>query len=543
MRSVLRVTGVTFFLISTSLVIPLWADEGHRHALTQDEIGSVNFPTSCSSEVKVDFNRAVALLHSFQYEQSRQVFEMVAKTDPHCAMAKWGVAMSHYHGLWKNGDLNAGRAALQEARENAASGRSTTAREKAYIEALGEIYNQDVSDPVARDLAYQQQLSKLHSANPGDSEAAIFYALSLDVSAPKTDKTFANQRQCGEILEPIFHQQPHHPGVAHYLIHCYDNPVLAQKGLAAARAYAKIAPGSAHAQHMPSHIFTRVGSWSESIESNFQSKLSATEAEKTSTSGEARDQRLHAMDYLEYAYLQSGLDQQAKGVLNEMNSLAPVSGLTLTGNYAASAIAARYAIERRRDWNQAAELEPDPAAVPWAQALTWAAIGEGAARSGRLDRAREAERSLALLRDKANSMKNTYWANQIEVQRREVAAWILQADGHHEEAIAAINTAVQLEESMDKDAVTPGAITPAREMLAELLALHNQPAQALAEYEAVLRLAPNRFNALYGAATAAESAGDATKAAEYYRTLTAAAKGDERPEIVTARKKLALAKN
>ena len=539
MTSTLRALSLLLLLFPT---IPLWADEGHHHALTQAEIGSVNFPNSCSPEVKADFSHAVALLHSFQYEQSRQVFESIAKKDPHCAMAEWGVAMSHYHGLWKNGDLDAGRVALEKARQTAAATPRTTAREKAFIEALGEIYKQDGGDAVAHDLAYQQQLSRLHSENPADSEAAIFYALSLDVSAPKTDKTFANQRQCGEILEPIFQQQPHHPGVAHYLIHCYDNPVLAKQGLTAARAYAKIAPGSAHAQHMPSHIFTRVGSWDESIESNQHSTLSATQAEATSSNGEARDQRLHAMDYLEYAYLQSGLDMQAKKVLDELKSLAPVSGLTHTGNYGASAIPARYAIERR-DWKQAAELTHDPAAVPWAQALTWAAIGEGTARSGNLDRAKEAERSLASLRDQASAKKNTYWANQIEVQRSEVVAWISHAEGNHEEATSKMKAAVDLEESMDKDAVTPGAVTPAREMLAELFASQNQPSQALAEYEAVLQLAPNRFNALYGAATAAESAGNATKAAEYYRALMTVAKGDERPEIATARKKLTLAKN
>ena len=326
--------------------------------------------------------------------------------------------------------------------------------------------------------------------------------------------------------------------MAHYLIHCYDNPVLAAKGLVAARTYAKIAPASAHAKHMPSHIFTRVGSWDESIESNYQSKLSATEAEKTSTNGEARDQRLHAMDYLEYAYLQSGQDHQAKSILDKMHSLAPVTGLTLTGNYAMSAIPARYAIERR-DWKQSAELKPDPTAVPWAQSLTWVAVGEGAARSGQIDRAKDAERALARLRDKASEMKNAYWASQIDVQFREFSAWIAQAAGNHEEAIANMNAAVRLEESMDKDAVTPGSLTPAREILAELLALDSQRGQSLSEYEAVLRLAPNRFNALFGAATAAESAGDAAKAAEYYRTLTVTAKG-ERPELMMARRKLAI---
>ena len=519
------------FLFFSSL---LWADEGHHHALTQDEIGSVNFATSCSHEVAADFNRAVALLHSFQYEQSRGIFEAVANSDPGCAMAEWGIAMSHYHGLWQNGDIDAGLVAVQKAKEIASSNKNTTTREKGYIDAIGEIYKQDGSDEAAHAQAFEQKLAQLHAENPNDSEAAIFYALSLDIAAAKTDKNFANQRQCGEILEPIFVQQPHHPGVAHYIIHCYDNPQLAEKGLGAARAYAKIAPASAHAQHMPSHIFTRVGSWDESIESNHHSKLSAMEAEKSSTNGEARDQRLHAMDYLEYAYLQAGLDRQAKSILDEMNSLSPVPGLTLTGNYAASAVPARYAIERR-DWKQAAKLQPDSTAVPWAQALTGVAVGEGAARSSDIDRAKRAEQTLVALRDRTTE------TNQIEVQRREVSAWISQAREKQQEAIATMKAAAELEESMDKDAVTPGAITPAREMLGELLSLSNQPKQALIQYEAVLHLTPNRFNALFGAATAAESAGEPAKASFYYRKLTEIARGNDRPELVSARNKLMVA--
>ncbi len=515
----------------------LWADEGHHHhALTADEVGAVNFPTSCSKHVAQDFNLAVALLHSFQYEQSRRRFESVAEKDPTCAMARWGVAMSHYHGLWKNGDLDAGDRAFQKAQAVANANRNTTDRERSYIDAIGEIYKQG-GDPAARAMAFQQKLAVLHAANPNDSEAAIFYALSLDITAAKTDKTFANQRRCGEILEPIFLKQPRHPGVAHYLIHCYDNPALAEKGLGAARAFAEIAPGSAHAQHMPSHIFTRVGAWGESIESNAHAKLSAMEAERTSTNGEARDQCLHAMDYLEYAYLQLGLDRQAKGIIEEMTSLASIPGLTLTGNYAMSAIPARYAIERA-DWKQAAELKPDTTAVPWAQALTWAAAGEGAARSSDVDRARKAQQSLASLRDQANEMKDTYWANQIEVQRREVSAWILQAEGKLQEAAASMTGAADLEESMDKDAVTPGPITPAREMLAELLAMNHQPRQALAEYEAVLQLSPNRFQALYGAAANAETVGDTAKAARYLRKLTEMAKNSDRPQVMGARNKL-----
>lgn len=397
-----------------------------------------------------------------------------------------GIAMSHYHGLWDSGDIVAGREALRKAQQIAASNPTTTAREKAYIEALAEIYKEDGNDKAAHAQAFERKMGALQAAFPDDSEAAIFHALSLAITAPKTDKTFANQRKCGEILEPILAKQPNHPGVAHYLIHCYDNPVLAESGLNAARMYAKIAPASAHANHMPSHIFTRVGSWEESISSNLKSAELATKDEAASANGEARDQRLHAMDYLEYAYLQSGRVAKANAVLDEMNSLKPIPGLTLTGGYANAAIPARYALERS-DWQTASTLQAASDTVPWAQAITWTAIGIGSARSGKVDGAAQAERTLATLRDSAAG-QNVYWSNQIEVQRREVAAWISEKNGKTSDAITEMRSAADLEESMDKHAVTPGAIIPAREMLAELLLLHHRNAESLAEYQALKSL-------------------------------------------------------
>jgi tetratricopeptide (TPR) repeat protein len=522
-----------FFL----LVSVAWADEGHHHALTEQEVGSVQFETSCSKDIAGSFNRAVALLHSFQYEQTRQAFAQIAKEHPDCAMAEWGIAMSHYHGLWDSGDMPAGREALRKAQEIAASNATTTAREKAYIDALAEIYKEDGKDKTVHAQAFEQKMGALQVAFPDDSEAAIFHALSLAITAPKTDKTFANQRKCGEILEPILAKQPHHPGVAHYIIHCYDNPALAEKGLSAARMYAQIAPASAHANHMPSHIFTRVGSWEESISSNLKSAELAAKDEAASANGEARDQRLHAMDYLEYAYLQSGRVAKAKAVVDEMNSLKPIPGLTLTGGYANAAIPARYALERGA-WEEGSTLHPISDAVPWAQAITWMAIGVGSARSGKLDGAAQAEHTLAALRDSAAG-QNMYWSNQIEVQRREVAAWIAEKSGKPSDAITLMRSAAELEESMDKHAVTPGAILPAREMLAELLLLHHRADESLAEYQAALKIAPNRFNALYGAANAAEASGNATVANQYFRKLTEIAVGDERPELVAARKKIA----
>jgi len=434
--------------------------------------------------------------------------------------------------------MPAGREALRKAEEIAASNPTTTAREKAYIDALAEIYKEDGKDKTVHAQAFEQKMGALQAAFPDDSEAAIFHALSLAITAPKTDKTFANQRKCGEILEPILAKQPHHPGIAHYIIHCYDNPALAEKGLSAARMYAKVAPASAHANHMPSHIFTRVGSWEESINSNLKSAELATKDEAASANGEARDQRLHAMDYLEYAYLQSGRMAQAKAVVDEMNSLKPIPGLTLTGGYANAAIPARYTLERSA-WEEGSTLHPMSDAVPWAQAITWMAIGIGSARSGKLDRASQAEHTLAALRDSAAS-QNMYWSNQIEVQRREVAAWIAEKSSKASDATTLMRSAAELEESMDKHAVTPGAIIPAREMLAELLSLHHRAEESLAEYQAALKIAPNRFNALYGAANAAEASGNAAVANQYFRKLTEIAVGDERPELVAARKKIAV---
>jgi tetratricopeptide (TPR) repeat protein len=514
-----------------------WCDEQHHHELTENEVGSVHFATSCAKEVAKDLNRAVALLHSFQYEDARRAFEGIASKDPSCAMAAWGVAMSHYHGLWDNGDTAAGRDAIRKTKGIAAANSTTTPRERAYIDALDVVYQEDGKDAYAHGVAFEQKMRALQAAYPDDIEAAIFHALSVYIAASKTDRTFANQQKCGEILEPIFEKLPNHPGVAHYIIHCYDNPQLAQQGLKAARAYAKIAPASAHANHMPSHIFTRVGSWEESIQSNSRSESLAAAAEPMSKNGEARDQRLHAMDYMEYAYLQSGRVADAKAVVAAMNGLPPVSGLTLTGDYALAAIPARYTIELGK-WDEASSLVARKESVPWAQAVTWTAVGLGSARSGNAKRAALAERTLADLRDAAAKLNNTYWSKQVEVQRQEVAAWIAEHSGHKAQALTLMTAAADLEESMDKHAVTPGAIVPAREMLGQLLLEQKLLQQALEAFEAVLKVAPKRFNALYGAASAADAAGNVSAAHRHFQELLEISVGDERSEVGTARQKV-----
>jgi hypothetical protein len=535
----MRRLGVVLFSCLL-LISRAWCDDqSHHHDLTEREVGSVHFPTSCSKDIEASFNRSVALLHSFQYEEARGAFESVSTKDPTCAMAQWGVAMSHYHGLWENGDTAAGREALRKAKEVAAANPKTTARELAYIDALGEVYRDDGKDAYAHGVAFEQKMAALHAAHPDDIEAAIFHALALDITAPKSDKAYANQRKCGEILEPIFERLPNHPGAAHYLIHCYDNPALAQQGLKAARAYARIAPASAHANHMPSHIFTRVGSWEESVQSNQRSKALAAAAEPASKNGEARDQRLHAMDYLAYAYLQSGRVREAQAVLADMNALPPAIGLTHTGDYALAAIPARSALELGK-WEEASRLQVRNDGVPWAQALSWMAIGVGSARSGNLKRAADAQHALADLRDGLAKQKNSYWSKQVEVQRAEVEAWMLLQFGKENEAATRMTAAADLEESMDKFAVTPGAIIPAREMLGQLLLQQRHPQEALVAFESVLKVAPKRFNAVYGAASAAEGAGNASVAQQYFQELTEVAVGDERPELATARKKLAV---
>jgi tetratricopeptide (TPR) repeat protein len=530
--------GVVLFSCTFLLSVAWCDDQSHHHELTERELGSVHFLTSCS-DVETSFNRSVALLHSFQYEKARRAFEAVSTKDPTCAMAQWGVAMSHYHGLWENGDTAAGREALHKAGDVATANTKTTARENAYIDALAEIYREDGKDAYTHGVAFERKMAELQAAYPADVEAAIFHALTLDITAPKEDKAFANQRKCGEILEPIFEKLPNHPGVAHYIIHCYDNPALAQQGLKAARAYAKIAPTSAHANHMPSHIFTRVGSWEESVQSNQRSEALAAAAEPTSKNGEARDQRLHAMDYMAYAYLQSGRVSDAQAVLAKVNNLPPATGLTQTGDYALAAIPARCALELGK-WKDASSLQVRKDGVPWTQALTWMAVGVGSARSGNMQRAAEAKQALADLRDALAKQNNTYWSKQVEVQREEIEAWMMQQSGKNTEAATLMTTAADLEESMDKYAVTPGAITPAREMLGQLLLLQKRPEDALLAFESVLKIAPKRFNALYGAASAAESAGNASAAHRYFQELIQVSIGDERPEVGTARKKVAV---
>ncbi len=511
----------------------------HQHPAGEPEkLGKVNFPISCHPAVQTQFKSAVAMLHSFWYEKAAEAFAVVAEKDPACGMAYWGIAMTYYHPIWEAPSpaaLKQGGAAVEKAKAAAPK----TQRERDYIAAIEIFYkDSDKLDHRTRALAYEKAMEQVQARYPDDREAAIFHALALLATAPPADKTYANQRKCGAILEKIFVEQPEHPGVAHYVIHCYDYPPLAERALDAARRYAKIAPDSPHALHMPSHTFTRLGLWQESIESNL---ASAAAAQKYGAVGN----ELHAKDYLIYAYVQGAQDREAKKVLEAQPQPRQDDPQYFNGLYATGAIPARYAVERHR-WAEAAALTVPQNTFPggryaWAEANIHFARALGASHMGDTDAARKGLQQLASLRDTLTQANEKYWAEQVEIQRETTAAWLALAEGKHEEALREMRLAADHEDATDKHNVTPGVILPARELLGEMLLELKQPAQALVEFEATLRTAPNRFNALSGAARAAKLSGDREKAKSYYAKLLAVcdhADGD-RPELRDARALLA----
>ena len=511
----------------------------HEHpAGDPSKLGKVSFPVSCEPSVQPQFSSAVAMLHSFWYEKASDTFAAVAQKDPTCGMAYWGIAMTYYHPIWQApgpADLKAGAAAAEKAKLAGAK----TQRERDYIAAIQTFYTDaDKLDHRTRALAYEKAMDQLQARYTDDHEAAIFHALALLATAPPTDKTYVNQKKAGAILEPLFVEQPEHPGIAHYIIHAYDYPPLAPRALDAARRYAEIAPDSPHALHMPSHIFTRLGLWQESIDSNL---VSAASAQKNNAPGN----ELHAKDYLIYAYLQGGQDREAKRALDAPPPGRPDDPQYMNWLYAMGTSPARYAVERHR-WDEAAALTVPPNTFPggrwaWTEANLHFARALGASRIGKTEAAREDVQQLASLRDTLTQGNDQYWADQVDIQRESAAAWITLAEGKREEALRQMRAAAEHEDRTDKYNVTPGVILPARELLGEMLLELKQPAQAMTEFEATLRTAPNRFNALAGAALAAKLSGDQEKAKTYYAKLLAIcqhADGD-RPELQDARSLLA----
>lgn len=503
------------------------AQDEHDHAHPAPEkLGQVHFPVSCKPEVQPAFTRALALLHSFAYVEAAKAFEGVAAKDPGCAMAQWGIAMSNYHTIWApptEGEFAAGRAAARKA----ATLRAPSARERDYIAAINAYYQGDGVPHPARVVAYEQAMAGLAERIPDDHEASIFHALAILGVAYNSppDKTYARQKRAAEILNRLLPLEPEHPGIAHYMIHAFDYPALAELALPAARAYAKIAPSAPHALHMPSHIFTRLGMWQESIDSNLASAETSQQWIARTHPGATPAEGLHAWDYLEYAYLQTGRDAKARELVEKVARVASFDVPSFAAGYALAAIPARYALERRA-WTEAASLAVRPAAFPWdkyryAEAIGHFARAVGGARAGDLETARGALAKLTAIQAALQGQKGFDWATQVEVQRRAAAGWLARAEKRDGEAMALLRSAADLEDTSDKHPVTPGSILPAREQLADLLAELGQPAAALAEYETSLRSAPARFNSYQGAARAAESAGEKQKAKGFHDQLVA----------------------
>jgi tetratricopeptide (TPR) repeat protein len=533
MRRLNLIRTVLFVGVCSAFGSPACAQHEHP-AGDPTKLGKVSFPVSCDVSVQAQFTSAVAMLHSFWYEKASETFAAVAEKDPTCGMAYWGIAMTYYHPIWQPpgpADLKAGTAAVEKAKLVGAK----TQRERDYIAAIEVFYkDSDKVDHGTRALAYERAMEQVQARYPDDHEAAIFDALALIATAPPTDKTYVNQKKAGAILEPLFVEQTEHPGIAHYLIHAYDYLPLADRALDAARRYAKIAPDSPHALHMPSHIFTRLGLWQESIDSNL---ASAASAQKNNAPGN----ELHAKDYLSYAYLQGAQDREAKKALE-----APPQGRAddpqyMNWLYAMGTSPARYAVERH-SWTEAAGLTIPPNTFPggrwaWTEANLHFARALGLSHTGKTEAARMEVLKLASLRDTLTGINDKYWADQVEIQREGAEAWITLAEGKGEDALRQMRSAAEHEDNTDKHNVTPGVILPAREMLGDMLLQLKQPAEALVAFENTLRTAPNRFNSLSGAARAAKLAGNDEKAKTYYAKLLSMcehADGD-RPELEEAR--------
>lgn len=506
-------------------------DHHHHEDLTEAQLGTVNFHISCTASVKKPFARGVALLHSFWYEEAEKEFLDVAKNDPHCAMAHWGVAMSLWHQLWNQPDDKVIARGQQEVKAARKLDRHATPREKAYLAAASAFYSGKAKyDDRAK--AYSAGMKTVHETYPDDHEAATFYALSLLAS----DETLEHRKEAAAILEKLFAIEPDHPGVAHYLIHAYDTPQLAELGIPAARRYAQVAPAAPHALHMPSHIFGRVGLWQDDINSNLASVAATRKTAAMGMGGEGH--QFHAMDFLVYAYLQIGREADAQKLIDEVKTMSSIPNmygmnfniqLQSEGRFEAS-----YALELH-DWKRAASLTP-VSSDPQYRAVTYLARALGAARSGQIEEARKDIEEIKSI-SKSRREKDKEEADFLDRQIAEPEAWIAHAEGHDDEAIKLLQPLA----ARENDGETTSGYLPAQEVLADLLLEAHRPQEALAEYQTDLKLNPNRFDGLYGAALAAEQAGKQSEANEYYATLlkTCAGSNSMRPELGRAKELLA----
>ncbi len=532
------------FLLSVGIPTGSWAHEFHSSETIEGYVGTVDLPNSCKSEVQEQINRAVALVHHMMYGDSRKIFTAITVDDPECAMAHWGIAMTLFHPLWappSEAELAEGWKAVQKA----VGLNPPTAQEKAYVAAAEAFYKDwEKVNHKTRIVRWEGAQEKLYRAHPGDIEAGAFYALAHLATAPKGDKTFAHQKHAGRLLEALHAKAPEHPGLFHYIIHAYDNPMLASRAVKVARGYLKLAPNVPHALHMPSHIFVRLGMWPDVIEWNSRS---AAVANKLSLGKPFSLHAIHAIDYLMYAYLQQANDTKAHQVLTEVNGVKRYQD-SFASAYGIAAAQARYFLERQR-WAEAAQL---PVRVhstfpwdkyPWHESITYFARGLGAARNGRLAEVPKALEKLDSFYGLAVEAKQKYWAIQVDSQRQSVAAWKTFAEGKKIPALTMMQAAADLEDSVDKHPVTPGAILPARELLGEMFLLVEQYGKAREAFEKSLQISPNRFNSLYGAGYAAEKTGELEAAKSYYTKLVEmiADDGTDRPRVKQAR--VFLAKN
>jgi tetratricopeptide (TPR) repeat protein len=526
----MRLSAACFVLLAFCLS---FADDNHHHMDPNEKLGSVSFPISCSPESQKPFERAVAMLHSFEYEQAESGFKQVAASDPQCSMAYWGEAMTLFHLLWSRptaADMKRGDELAHKAQQL----KPKTKREQEYVRAVEVLYKPSESLEHKKRLAnYASAMEKVSKDNPKDTEAAAFYAVALLGAAPEDDPTHAQDRKAVAILTKIFEVQPDHPGIAHYIIHSCDNPQMAPLALAAAREYARIAPASPHAVHMPSHIFARLGLWQDSIASNAAALRAADKMQEMHF--HTAHHRMHAMDYMHYAYLQIGDNQNAKAVSDAM---AKMNRAEIEPEYQpyyddmVSSMAARYAIERRQ-WKEALALQPIANAAPQQQVVTYWAHAVAA---GHLHDAAAAQDALKHYDELLESIRKTgkpYHADMLKNEHEETQAWAAYAEGKSEDAIRMIREVADTQDKVGKGETE----SPAREMLADMLLEMNRPKEALAEYEVALKTDPNRFNELSGAAQAAEKLDLKEKAGQYYAQMVKNCQGidSDRPELAKAK--------
>jgi hypothetical protein len=525
----MRTSPHSLSLAALLVALPVMGQDHVHRPADPERIGRVSFPTSCAAAVQPQFERGMAMLHSFWFPEAERAFTQVLAADSTCAIAHWGIAMARRGNPIAGAPVAANLATGLAAAERAGALAShASPRERGFIDAALAFYRDHGSrDHRARMQAHLDAMRLTHEQNPQDPEAAMLYAIALVATAPLSDMTFAQQRAAADLLEPLFQRQPDHPGLAHYLIHAYDAPPLATRGLNAAARYSEIAPSAPHALHMPSHVFTRLGMWDESIESNSR----AARAENNSPHA------VHPMDYLVYAYLQQGRDRAADSVVQGLNTLSSRDGYAPIVRYNHFAMPARLVLERG-DWAGAAALPvPQEQVGPEFLAIPRFARGIGAARAGQTAAARLEAAELMRLEEALRARGDSYWTVIVGAQRRSVEAWVAHAEGRHDEALRLAAEAAGQEESVEKHAVTPGPLLPARELQGDILLVHGRAAEAQAAYEANLRREPNRARSLYGAAVAAERAGNRPAANAHYASLARVmARADgERAEIAAAR--------